>query len=203
MAFGMQIRATITGRRADALGDRYQVMRDYHQLAGVYMMSQGLTRLTQTVQPGQFRTPGLRQSLQVGPGGSGGTRDTVFRADGFGAVVGSTMPHARIQQEGGIIRPVSGRALAIPLIDQLKRQELWPRDFARDALTFIVPKNKKSGLVGYLFDRDGSLGFGERPIYMLVSRVVRKPAPYLYFNDADLKTLSNMLDAHLDSGAQP
>ena len=96
--------------------------------------------------------------------------------------VGSNLPYAAQVQYGGTIYPREGRALAIPLVDRLKRDELWPRDLdpSRELLEYVPGK---AGRAPVLIDPTGELGYGEGPLYALVASVTQESRPYLYIDD--------------------
>ena len=52
-------------------------------------------------------------------------------------VVGSNLVYAAIQQLGGVVRPKTGRYLAIPATTQLRRRGVWPRDLPRGSMKFV------------------------------------------------------------------
>lgn len=51
----------------------------------------------------------------------------------------SDLPYAEIQNDGGTIKPTSGKYLAVPLTS--KARKMWPRDWPKDALQFIKSAN--------------------------------------------------------------
>jgi phage gpG-like protein len=51
--------------------------------------------------------------------------------------VGTNLIYARIQQEGGVIRPVTVKLVVIPTTKELRRSGVWPRDLPRGYLDFI------------------------------------------------------------------
>ena len=52
-------------------------------------------------------------------------------------VVGSNLVYAAIQQLGGVVKPKTGRYLAIPATTQLRRRGVWPRDLPRGSMKFV------------------------------------------------------------------
>lgn len=52
----------------------------------------------------------------------------------------SPLPHARIQDQGGTIRPRTAKALAVPLTSEAKSR--WPRDWPAKQLRLIVLRGK-------------------------------------------------------------
>lgn len=70
--------------------------------------------------------------------------------DGFRIDTGSNLIYARIQQEGGIVKPKPPlKLLAIPANKAVARSGLMPRDFSRGSLRF-VPITGKPHLKGLL-----------------------------------------------------
>ncbi|HEB79263.1 MAG TPA: hypothetical protein ENI79_02150 [Rhodospirillales bacterium] len=194
----------MSGDSFKRVAERQVDLRPLMRVVGVYMMSRGLQRLVAQVQPGQVRSPGLRQSLMVSGGGSGGVAGkTIFNVDAQGVTVGSRMRHAAIMQHGGTILPKSGKSLAIPKDDRLARDEIWPRDLdpGRDKLTFIPAKRKGGGVIGFLVDKDGDMGFGEGSVlYMLVRRSRQRARPYLFFDAEDEQWVGDATVRYLETG---
>ena len=60
----------------------------------------------------------------------------------------SPLPYARIQDQGGTIKPKTAKMLAIPFT--AKARARWPRDWARDKLALIEVRGKK-----FLIERVG------------------------------------------------
>lgn len=120
------------------------------------------TVLYSTVKRG--RSGGLARSFQVS---LIETRPNRARAGVF-----SSLSYARIQDEGGTIKPRSVRNLAVPV----GRQTLgkWPRNWPRGSLQYIPIKAPRA--VAGLFEKRGKKLI---PRYWLVPSVQLKPMSYL------------------------
>lgn len=132
--------------------------------------------------------------------------------------VGTNFPYAAIQQVGGDIVPKSVRALAIPMLPSLRRNEVWPRDLPRNSMSF-VPVNK-GNVVGMLVratltggtakgpaSGKGARGGKARPkqklgelMYLLVKRVRIPGRPYLLFDAEEEAFLMRALQAEYQRG---
>lgn len=118
--------------------------------------------------------------------------------------VGTSLPYARIQQEGGTITPKTVKLLAIPQKESLRALRGgsgatgWPRDIdpTRKRMRF-VPVRNGSGAVGVLVDDKGELGHGAGILYVLVRKSEIKAQPYLYVSDADWALGAKLLSEHL------
>lgn len=64
--------------------------------------------------------------------------------------IGSVLPYARIQQEGGVVRPRKRKRLAIPLQDDLAKKHVWPKHvkpeniFRVGNILYLVRKKRKA-----------------------------------------------------------
>lgn len=179
----------VHGRTAARLKDRGR----FFDLVGTYLSATMHDRLIAQVSPVQLHAPGLRQVLASGGRGPGGIHN---QGDDF-VEIGSNLPHAAQVHFGGPITPKTGKALAIPLTDYLKRNQLWPRDIdpAREVLQ-LIPSDKP-GVIGVLIDPNNKLGFGTEPLYALMARVHQDPKPWCYVDDADREELAEMWWAHV------
>ncbi len=170
-------------------------MRRFHDNVGVYLGSTMHDRLEAQISGEQLRSPGLRQALLQPATTKGG----VFESDEYHVEVGSNLPHARQIHVGETIRPRTGKALAVPLTDYLKRNAVWPRDIdpGREKLSF-QPGKKKGGVIGFLVDWEGRLGFGKhKALYMLLTQSPQTPRPYAYIDDQDVAEIKEMWQDHL------
>ena len=206
MSMGMRVSLKVTGD-VD-MHERHRAafsparMRRFHDNVGVYLGQAMHDRLEAQISGEQLRSPGLRQALLQPATTKGG----VFESDELHVEVGSNLPHARKIHEGGEILPKTGKALAIPLTDYLKRNEVWPRDLdpGRKKLSFI-PAKGKAGLLGVLIDPEGRLGLGTEPLFAIVSMVPaskRPPRPYAYIDAADVAEIKEMWQDHLAAGGR-
>jgi len=84
--------------------------------------------------------------------------------------ISSVQPYARIQQEGGTVRPrKSNGYLAIPLQDREKRNHAWPRHWS-SPLVFIQARDGRKYLLSTKF---------QQLVYVLVKQVRIPGRPYL------------------------
>lgn len=118
-----------------------------------------------------YRTGRLEGSLRSGGKGN------IFDLQRFRVTVGSGVRYAAKQDQGGLIRPRTVKALAIPIGRAMKVKtggeiSRWPRDFPRDALEFR-PNLEGGKTIGWLFDaNEGALGLGTGPLWALEPFVV-------------------------------
>lgn len=160
------------------LQDAFRDPSDLLEPIGVAMMAGMVTRLRETYATGDdvYRTGDLMRSLNV-PTREAATRDSIFKLSPHEVTVGSSVKYAAVQSEGtgsNPIRPRTGKALAIPLSRNLKVSRKWPRHFAKNDLRF-VPAKVPGRTIGYLVDAKGTLGFGEKPLFVLVTSVDIEP----------------------------
>jgi hypothetical protein len=158
------------------MADGFRDTTDLMLPIGVAAMAGMATQLVDTYSTHSeaYRTQNLLRSIQVHGPGQGGNAHTIFDLKPTEVTVGSSVKYARIQSEGGTIKPRTVKALAIPLTRQLKVANKWPRDYPKDELSFI-PAKSPGKTIGYLVDEDGSLGFGEGPLFALVRSVTIRP----------------------------
>lgn len=147
------------------------------------------SRDTRGVQSGR-----LIQSLSEGGDGN------IAKYGEHSVSVGSSLPYARKQHEGGTILPTPPRkALAIPINERLKAEGRYPRDIdpSRELMTLITDEDTGRA---YLVAKDEIPGYGSGVMYMLVSIVTLPPRPYLLIDDADAAEIGAMLREHLEEG---
>jgi hypothetical protein len=92
-----------------------------------------------------------RQAIALLPGGRGALARSFLPARLLSITNGevkagaiSDLPYARVQNEGGTIKPSTRKMLAIP--QTAKARSMWPRDWAKDEL-FLVPKGPDLALL--------------------------------------------------------
>lgn len=85
----------------------------------------------------------------------------------------SDAPYARIQEDGGTIRPVTAGALTIPLTDDARRKRA--RDYA-DLFLYRSPLGK--AFLARQMKRSGGRGTLEL-VYLLLKQVTLKPTHYI------------------------
>ena len=186
----LSMRTTISGdaeayeRAAGKLGD----LRPLLKQIGTLMLSQAVERLPRVLkmEEGGVRTGRLAASLLVGDG------NNVWELGENTVRVGSNLAYAAQVQFGGPITPVSGKFLAIPLVDQLKRDQLWPRDLDpnREILEFVP---SQTGRAPVLMDPENQLGYGTDPLYALVPSVTKGEQPFLYIDEETERTIRDDL----------
>jgi len=158
---------------------------------GVLQMSSAVNRLTQVLAQhpdGGVRSGRLMASIRAGAQGNGGN-DTVFALSNDAIGVGSNLPYAAIRQFGGTILPKKpGGALAIPLVDALKRSGQSPLEF--DLSFQPIIGGATGNVFGLLIDDTGEAGFGEdEPLYALARSVTQEGTPYLFVSEDDLQVI--------------
>ncbi len=122
----------------------------------------------------------------------------------FAAEAGSRLPYARIQDEGGIIRPRRRKYLAIPIPGRVPRG-MGPREYPRP-LSFVATK-RGEGLLIEKQGRGGALLRGLRAIYAL-KRSVRIPgvryveAAYNELEPTIAQTFVEYLGEHFERAAK-
>ena len=181
--FNVRTTIEITGdkdkfRRA---ADRMRNPERFMKQVGTLGVSSSLRRLNDSVSQSDGLSTGLL-----------GDSLTMFEITIDEAVIGSNLPYAAIRNFGGIIRPRTAKALAIPLVDKLKRIGLSPRDVdpQREILDFVPASGGRSGNVfAVLIDEEGQLGFGAVPRYALATHVEQEGAFFLGWDDEDVRTI--------------
>lgn len=192
--YSLELRLDLKGDRKlfERIPKRLRNPRYLMRAIGVYALGQAVYRLENVLTMGEntIRTGRLGASLQVGGA------ETVFELAHTRVVVGSNVPYAAQVQFGGRIEPKSGKALAIPLINALKRNQIWPSELdpQRELLDFMPASGGASGnVIGILIDPENALGFGEEPLYALAQYVDQEPRPYLYFDHKDRQVINDEL----------
>ena len=97
-----------------------------------------------------------------------------YRGEGNQVLIGTNLAYARIQHEGGTIRPKSARFLAIPLCPAAAARK--PRDFTD---TFIAK--------GVIFQKQP--GKAPLALYALKRSVTLPARPYLFLDESDREPL--------------
>jgi hypothetical protein len=195
MALTIKTTLTITPpdtmeRTAERLRDRRGFMRE----VGQYMVGTGTRRV---------------------PKGRGDLARSIreVEASADHVVVGSNLPYAAIRQEGGTIVPRTVKALAIPVLDVLRKRQLWPRDLdpTREILQF-VPFKGKGTVFGALVNPDvpltgkqrkkrGALpGYPTGVLYVLARSVRQEGKPYLFFDEKDVEEIERLWRKWLERG---
>lgn len=87
----------------------------------------------------------------------------------------SDLVYARIQEDGGVIRPKHRKALAVPLRSAKVPPGKWPRHFPRTGpqALHLIPRRGESSLLAQVS------GGRVKPIFALVDSVAIKPRHYV------------------------
>lgn len=116
--------------------------------------------------------------------------------------IGTPLPYAEIQHDGGTIFPKTGKALAIPERQSLIAKKLWPRDIDPDRKVLKFIPSITGVTIGVLIDKEGVLGHGKGILYVLVAKSVIVGQPYFYRGnelfEEDYEILELVMGAHLD-----
>ena len=185
-------------------GDLRQPMSEL----GLYMVREAGRRLRERTAKSDDSTGALRASL-------------TFRAGSDQVTVGSNLVYAAVQQLGfgapGIRAKPPLKRIAIPLLPNLRRRHIWPRDLPKDFLKLIVSKKGQWILMGpasgiqtaheervagehrrrYLRGSEGD--YKEKdliPWFLLVKASVIPARPFIAFDAAASKFLKTRLMRH-------
>lgn len=112
------------------------------------------------------------------------SRSIKYRTEGDSVIIsagGQDVPYARIQHEGGIIKPKNAKYLAIPIT--AKARLSYARNY--DGETFIAN--------GMIFEKDE--GGKIHPIYALKKQVIIPPRPYMELLPDDLTKIKTEVKA--------
>ena len=178
-------------RHAERWGD----LRPWLEQVGNLLLSSMLGRLTERLKMGDdvIRTGRLTASLDPNVPGTDQIRDLSAAT----VEVGSNVPYAAQVNFGGPIRPKTGRALAIPLTDALKRSGRWPRQFGPDELVFV--ESKKPGVIGLLYEKTGTGRLKKRAAFLLTGGVQQKGKHFAVIDEDDKRNIFKLLDEHLST----
>ena len=151
----------------------------------------------------------LRQRRREwGPGSSRLSKSIAMQVDDMSVSVGSNLVYAAIQQLGGDVEPKRGKYLAIPVLPQLRRRGVWPRDLPEGSMKFVRAARIRIGSRSWTgpalvradeaeqetsadgAGRRGQGGQRRRParpagevMFALVKRVSIRGRPYLQFGE--------------------
>ncbi len=177
--------------------DACENMRPFLEKVGEFGMSQAQLRLSERMSPSADAVTGghLMNSLTVG-----GPKSIFELADNQ-VEYGSNVRYAAQVNFGGIIEPATGKALAIPLTPQLKRDGLWPREFDRGVLRFQQYSGGKPNVFGLLIDDGeelkgrqrkvrGKTKYGPGPLFALAYWVRQEGKHFLELTDEDLEEIT-------------
>lgn len=102
--------------------------------------------------------------------------------------IGTSYRGARLHQQGGIVKPVRARALAIPL----PGVRMSPRRYAH---TFLLKTNASGDRIGAIAQKKGKKGV--RILFVLRSRVQMPARPFLVWQPEDIMHVQRVLLDHL------
>lgn len=158
-------------------------LKDALGAIGVHMAQTAMRRIRQR--------PTYRSPLK--PGASLSTNAiTVTDLSPTRVEIGTNLPYARIQQEGGEVFP-KGKALAIPMKDSLIAQDRWPRDIDPDRTKLVFIPKRRGKRIGFLIDPTGAAGYGTGLLFVLMSSVTIPAQPYLFWDEDDKKLAVELL----------
>ena len=213
MAFGVQTSLEITGdkellKRAAA---KHRNPRPFMRQVGVLGMSSAVRRLQTVLKQSDdaVRSGRLAASLNVGPMGQGGNANSIFDLSNSMVTVGTNLVYAAQVHFGGTIQPKNAKALAIPLIPSLQRNQIGPLELdpTRELLQFIPITGNKPNVFGLLINPEvertgkqkhkrgalpkiqGIPSIPPGPVYVLAWWVTQSPSPYLYWSDEDKREI--------------
>lgn len=198
---GIQTSLEITGDQTlfEDLSNNLRDTKPLMKQIGVFALSSALLRLPEVLSddPDAIRTGRLQASYAVNLNGDG-NQNSIFKLSESTVEVGSNLPYAHKVQVGGRIqssRP--GGALAIPLQDRLKREQLWPSELdpGRDHLSFIpIRGGASNNVIGLLIDDENVFGFGEDAALFAIAKYVDlKPRPHLFWSPEDIEEVTEGL----------
>lgn len=105
-----------------------------------------------------------------------------WKATGDKVIIGTNLKYARIHHEGGVIKPVSAKYLAIPLTKEAaaKRPREWKNTFVRKSVIFRKLE-------------DGSI----EALYALKTQVVMPARPYMEIPDQTWDGIEHLVQKHI------
>ena len=209
MSFGVRTTLEIGGDRGlfERVSKNVRDPRKLMRRIGVLGMSSAYRRLNSVLgdDPDGLRTGTLGNSLAVGKDGPG-SADTIFIVDETGVDIGTSVLYAAQVQHGGIIEPRTAKALAIPLVPELKLHGIGPRELDpnRELLRFVPYTGAKPNVFGLLVDDEqplagrertmrGSTPYGPGPLYALAWWVQQDPKPFLFWSANDRRLVREEL----------
>lgn len=213
MALRVRTTLTIHGDRTllERASKNLRATRTFMERVGVLGLSAADRRLSTVLRQDEkaIRTGDLARSLTRGGEGN------VFDVGAFSVEVGTGVHYAAQVQHGGTIFPKNVKALAIPVNDRLKRQQLGPRDIdpTRELLRFVPFSTGKPNIIGGLIDegetddqlakrretkkrakrKKSATGYGEGLLFVLAYWVTQQPRPFLFWSDAELREIETDL----------
>ncbi len=182
---------------------RLEKPRELLQAIGVLGMSSSARRCQEAVQANAegISTGKLYNSLNAGGRGMP-AEGTIFDLSAAEVVIGSNLPYAAQRNFGGIIEPKTAKALAIPVVDHLKREGLSPRELDpdRSILRFQPITGAKPNVFAVLIDegqeltgrqrkKRGSTAYGPGILYVLAYWVYQEGAHFMGWDAEDERVI--------------
>ncbi len=195
MGLALTTRWQVTGD-VDAFETRADTHRDLRPVLvalGVYLMGAAQDRLVRglAMSEGGVRSGRLTASLHVGAAGQAGSGDSMFELSAGSVEVGTNVPYAAQRQFGGTIRPKPPlKCLAVPLVDALKRDALWPRDLDPNHEILVRLPSRSGG--GVLIDPENELGYGTGPLFFLAREVHQEGLEFVGISEADAEEIDSI-----------
>jgi phage gpG-like protein len=112
IAFGITVRDLGLRRKAERALRLFQDLTPEMQNVGKFVINEGRANLK--ARGSRISNGRLAKSLQA----------AAYKRS---VTIGSVLPYARIQQEGGVVRPRKRKRLAIPLQLDLAKKHVWPK----------------------------------------------------------------------------
>lgn len=104
-----------------------------------------------------------------------------FQGGDISAESYSTLVYARIQEDGGVIRPKNRRALAVPIKGAKIPAGKWPRHFPAEGpqALHLIPRRGRASLLAQVKRDARGETTSVRPLYVLLPSVTIKPQRYV------------------------
>jgi len=212
MAVGLTVRLSGDVGWASRTKTALRNPRPLMKRIGVLFQSSANLRLTRVLRQdeGTIRTGRLMAAIPAGDPNTGTpgkfTEHTIFDLSDVSVRIGVDLPYAAQVHFGGTIVPKDAKALAIPVVEALKRSKIGPLELDpdRSLLTFVPVKGGKPNIIGVLVDepqalvgrqrkRRGKTPYGPGILYVLATSVTQPPRPFLYIDDGDAGVIRDEL----------
>lgn len=186
--------------------ERLDKPRELLRKIGVLGMSSSARRCQAAIAGREGISTGeLYASLHAGAEGMP-AEGTIFDLGETEVIVGSNLPYAAQRNFGGIIEPKEAGALAIPVVDRLKRERLSPSELDpnRSILRFQPITGGKANVFAVLIDegseptgrqrkRRGSTAYGPGILYVLAYWVRQEGAFFMGWDREDERVIEEDL----------